>query len=97
MDQIQMLRIVKTLPLEEFTVEIVKLRRQKVEKLKRQKTKRLKRQKLEILKRPEIKNLTSNELLTKLLILLAQIKAVNNSCKHNKITKTLSNNSIKSL
>ena len=46
MDQIQMLRIVKTLPLEEFTVEIVKLRRQKVEKLKRQKTKRLKRQKL---------------------------------------------------
>lgn len=87
----------KTLPLEEFTVEIVKLRRQKVEKLKRQKTKRSKRQKLEILKRPEIKNLTPNELLTKFPILLAQIKAVNNSCKHNKITRTLSKNSIKSL
>ena len=58
-----------------------------------------------------IKLLTSKKLLTRLLVLLAQIKARNNSYKleneiiqilyllyyHNKITKTIYNNLIKSL
>ena len=58
-----------------------------------------------------LKNLTPNKLLTRLPILLAQIKAGNNSynlkneireilyllCKHNKITKKFYNNLIKSL
>ena len=58
-----------------------------------------------------LKNLTPNKLLTRLPLLLAQIKAGNNSynlknkireilhllCKHNKITKKFYNNLIKSL
>ena len=57
-----------------------------------------------------LKILTSNKLLTRLSIMLAQIKARNNSYKlkkiikilyllhqHNKITKTVYNNLIKSL
>ena len=61
--------------------------------------------------RNRIKNINSNKLLTKTSILLTKVKAGNNSCKlenetrqisyllyqHNKITKKVYNNLIKSL
>ena len=92
--------------------ERVKLRRQKADDEDLSNIPPLENNEKEQKEEKKLKTLTSNKLLTRISIMLAQTKAQNNSCKlkkkkikmqilnllyqHNKITKTVYNNLIKS-